>query len=252
MAELIKEYSHKYFLTAGLSNAQREAPLHLLVNNIIEVATEHANIWGVGYSTLVKEHQGWVLSRLVVEMQRFPAINETYTLTTWIEDYNRHFSQRNFRFADQQGNVIGYARTIWVVIDSITRESVDISKFSYMKEVVSCNECPIDKPSKLMPVAEGNANEYQFDYTDIDFNRHVNTLRYVQLITNQIPLERYDEQYINRFEIAFLKECTYGQIVDIASKEAQSNDVHLEIADVQSKKPHCRARLVLKQRNSQK
>ena len=51
--ETPKEYIHRYFLTAGECNAQKEMSISLLTQRVIEVATEHANILGVGYADLV-------------------------------------------------------------------------------------------------------------------------------------------------------------------------------------------------------
>ena len=143
----LKEYKQSFYLSAGECNPQAEMPLTLLMNRIIEVATNHANSWGVGYARLIEDGQGWVLSRVTIEMERYPRVDEWYSLTTWIEDYNRHFSQRNMEIADNDGNVIGYARTIWVVINLNTRESVDISKLSYIAANVTEHPCPIEPQS---------------------------------------------------------------------------------------------------------
>lgn len=84
-------YSKTYTVEPAEGNGQQELPLTLLAKRILEVATLHAESWGVGYSTLIKNRQVWVLSRLTVEMYRYPLINEHYTLQTWIEGYNKHF-----------------------------------------------------------------------------------------------------------------------------------------------------------------
>ena len=122
-------YSKTYTVEPAEGNGQQELPLTLLAKRILEVATLHAESWGVGYSTLIKNRQVWVLSRLTVEMYRYPLINEHYTLQTWIEGYNKHFSSRNFAILGEDGSPCGYARTIWVVIDLDSRTSVDISQF---------------------------------------------------------------------------------------------------------------------------
>ena len=81
-------------LTAGESDAEGRMPLTLLTERLIENATEHANALGIGYADLLPLGIGWVLSRVSVEMTSWPAINEAYTVTTWIESYNRRFSER--------------------------------------------------------------------------------------------------------------------------------------------------------------
>ena len=133
----IKDFRQEYFLTAAECNPEKEMPLSLVMTKIIEVATLHANSWGVGYADMIRNNEGWVLSRVTIEMLRYPKVNEAYTFTTWIEDYNRHFSQRNMEITDHNGEVIGYARTIWMVINFATRESSDISQLSYLRENIS-------------------------------------------------------------------------------------------------------------------
>ena len=50
---IMDRLSHKYFLTAGESDAEGRMPLTLVAERIIEVATEHANSLGIGYATLI-------------------------------------------------------------------------------------------------------------------------------------------------------------------------------------------------------
>lgn len=246
--ERVKEYTHRYFLAPGECTPEGEMPVTLLFTRIIEVATEHADMWGVGYSTLIHDNQSWVLSRVTIEMNQYPVVNKKYSLTTWIESYNRHFSQRNFEIADDEGNVLGYARTIWVVINSITRESVDISKFSYMNEVVSTHPCPIEPQSRLRPVTEGSTTDYAFKYCDLDINRHVNSVRYVELLMNQLPLSDYESNFVKRFEIAYIKECRYAENIIIHICDVE-HDVKMEITDG-SGSSHCRARILLSPREN--
>ena len=127
MTSTLSQYSHNYSLTAGESSAEGRMPLTLVTERVIEVATEHANALGIGYDALIKRNIGWVLSRLSVEMLRYPAINEAYTLTTWIETYNRRFSERNFVMTDAEGNILGHMRTVWVPMDFASRTVADIA-----------------------------------------------------------------------------------------------------------------------------
>ena len=82
------EHTHTYRLTAGESGAEATLPVTLLLERIIEVATEHANLLEIGYEQLNCRGIAWVLSRVSFEMKRYPVINEVYSLTTWIEGYN--------------------------------------------------------------------------------------------------------------------------------------------------------------------
>lgn len=212
-------FTSGYFLTPGECNPQQRMPLTLLINRLIEVATLHANQVGIGYAFLTRENQTWVLSRVAVEMKRYPGVNENYSISTWISSISRLFSERDFEICGDGGEVIGHARTVWAVIDTRTRQVGDISRISWVKELIPSRECPVEKPSRLRPVAvpagpdevpDGfRETKYRFQYTDIDFNRHVNSSRYIELLLNQWSLAFHDANRLTRFEIAYVHEARY-------------------------------------------
>ncbi|MCM1067370.1 MAG: thioesterase [Muribaculaceae bacterium] len=210
------QYSHHYTLTAGESDAEGRMPLTLVTERVIEVATEHANALGIGYDALIVKNIGWVLSRLSVEMLRYPAINDSYTLTTWIESYNRHFSERNFVMTDPAGNVYGHMRTVWVAMDFATRTVADLSAALRVPFPLADVACPIAKTPRIPRLPDVCSTEsYTFRYRDLDFNRHVNTVRYLDLILNHWPLEHFDMMVPARFDIMFHHECHFGETVQL-------------------------------------
>lgn len=208
-------YSHHWFLTAGECDATGRMPLTLLGERIIEVATEHANALGIGYANLVTRGIGWVLSRLSIEMTSWPGINDTYSMTTWIETINHRFSERNVMIADASGSPIGYARTVWAPIDFKTRGLADLGPFSDGLPTADL-PCPIERFPRIR-MGGGNLvrSEYTFKYCDLDFNRHVNTVRYISLLLNQWPLQHFDAYCLRRFDIGFARECYFGQTVSL-------------------------------------
>ena len=247
MSSDLKQYSKTYYLAAGECNPQGEMPLTLLMTRIIEVATFHANSWGAGYARLIRDNQVWVLSRVTIELEAYPKINENYTLTTWIEDYNRHFSQRNMRLDDADGKPLGYVRTIWMVIDLSTRASVDISQLDYISDKISDLPCPIEPMSRLHPIEEGHAVDYIFGYMDCDFNRHVNTVRYLSLLMNMFDMDCYDYYFIQRMEISFIKETHYGETAQFVIDDTDPMDSRLSITVDGT--DHVRARFHWQQRD---
>ncbi|MGN1246838.1 MAG: acyl-[acyl-carrier-protein] thioesterase [Muribaculaceae bacterium] len=239
--KLVREYSHTYYLTAGECDPEARLPMPLIVSRLIEVATEHANAWGVGYSRLKEDGQAWVLSRVSVEMHRYPHVNEEYVITTWVESYNRHFSERNFSITDGVGNEIGTAKSIWMVIDTRQRVMCDISKLSYISRNVSERRSPMGAVPRLAQVKEGRCEPYTFGYIDLDSNRHVNSVSYVKILMNRLRLEHYDAYRMKRLDIAYMKECLGGETVNIHFDDRNELDISAEIeADGVAR---CRARM---------
>ena len=234
------------FHSAAECNAQSEMSLPMLTQRLIDAATAHANVLGVGYADLVKDNIGWVLSRISVEMTRYPGINETYSITTWIEGLNRRFSARNFMITDASGNVMGYARSIWVAIDFSTRRPADISAM-LGKIVPSDRICPIE-PLPRLPEIESPERvvNHKFRFSDIDFNRHVNTCRYIETIINQWGVDFYDRNLITRFDIVFLSEIHFADDVEILIEPAA--DAAFNVAIAKSSGVATRAKMILSPR----
>lgn len=212
----LTELSHSYFLTAGECDAQGLMPVTLVAERAIEVATEHANALGIGYDALIKKGIGWVLTRLSIEMLSYPGINASYTLTTWIEGYNRLCCDRCFVITDAEGREIGHVRSMWVAMDMRSRTAADLGDLGREAFPISDRKCPIDRFSRVPALpADASAGSYTFRYRDIDFNRHVNSVRYMDLILNHWSMDHYDHNCISRFEIAYHQECYFGDTVEV-------------------------------------
>lgn len=244
----MKEYRKDYFITAGQCDAQQQIPLTVTTRRVIEVATLHANALGVGYDRLIKDDAAWVLTRLVIEMASYPGINSDYSLTTWIEDTNRRFSERDFVFADAEGHPLGYVRSTWMAINIKTRQAASLDGLDALADNVSDRPCPIARATRLPAVtAPDRTSAYRFRYCDIDFNRHVNTVRYIELLLDQWTMEWHDRYAIERFEIAFMHETRYDAdvTVAIAAEEPLTFIAEISTADACS----CRARVKFRPRD---
>jgi len=218
------EYTGHYTLTPGASNAAQRLPVSLLVSQIIDLATEHANMLGFGSEVMDPQQLGWVLSRLTVQMERWPRTDTSYTITTWVESWNRRFSSRCFEVCDADGRSMGFIRSVWMVIDVATHRGTTTDRLNFSERFISSRECPIplqDKHLSLERLTDGHEQgvltrtHYTFKYTDIDFYRHVNTVRYIELLLNQYSLEDFDRYMMNRLELAFMHESLYGQTATI-------------------------------------
>lgn len=228
-------YSETYFLSAGETNAEQEMSLPLLVSKFIDIATAHANSLGIGNPTMVDIKAGWVLSRLTVEMESYPRVNDSYKISTWIETFNRHFSLRSFKVESPDGKVYGYARSVWMVMDTVNHTNVGLSHLSLPDDMIDGTQAPIETQQRHVPIVSKDfqselpkgaliATEkpfiYRFKYCDLDSYRHVNTVRYVVLLLNRFSLEEHDEAYVKRLELSFLHEARYGMETCVMRSDA--------------------------------
>ena len=74
---------------------------------------------------------------------------------------------------------------------------------------------PIAAPVRLRAIEAEASISRPVVYSDIDFNRHMNTLRYVDLIFDTLPLEQFEKGDAMRLDINFLAEARYGEVVSV-------------------------------------
>ena len=74
---------------------------------------------------------------------------------------------------------------------------------------------PTDKPRKIRAVSPTATAEHRVVYSDIDFNRHVNTMRYIEMMLDMLPVDMLTQEAPVRLDIHFLKECRFGQTLTV-------------------------------------
>lgn len=241
---VIDYFTPAEFLSAAETGARGELTMAALETRLIVAATRHADNLGVGYEDLLTDGNAWVLSRMSIEMDRMPRIHDTFSIVTWVENFNRHLSERNFSVLDADGVAMGHARSVWSCINIASRRPASLWLEG---DVTSPRPCPIATQPRMRPVTDPQREvRYRFTYSDIDFNRHVNSARYVELISNCFPLEMFDSHRMRRLDIAYLHEAPYGSeaLVRIERESAGSLTYRIDIDDAASPgATRCRARV---------
>lgn len=186
--------------------------LGVLGNHLLNCAGFHATDRGFGIATLNEDNYTWVLSRLAIELEEMPYQYEKFTVQTWVENVYRLFTDRNFALLDKDGKKIGYARSVWAMINLNTRKPADLLALhgGSIVDYVCDEPCPIGKPSRIKVASCEPAATLTAKYSDIDINGHVNSIRYIEHILDLFPIEMYRTKRIRRFEMAYVTESYYG------------------------------------------
>ena len=181
-----------------------------LGNNLLNAADFHSNDRGYGVNYLNSVNKTWVLSRLSVELDKIPAIYEDFVVETWIDSVMRYFTNRNFKITNKYGYVYGYGKSIWAMIDTTTRQPVDILKTSNetISEYLEADYAnPIKKSSRVKLDDDLKLQQSILTtYSDIDINGHVNSIKYIEHILDLFPIEYYKKYRIKKFDIAYIME----------------------------------------------
>ena len=103
---------------------------------------------------------------------------------------------------------------------------------------------PIAAPERLRNVEVAQSVERRVVYSDIDFNRHVNTMRYIDMIFNNIPLDVIEHNNGLRIDLNFLAEARYGETLTVGFSSEESCYMFEISSD--AGKTLCRAKVVFR------
>ena len=203
----------------------------VLGNHLLNCAGFHASERGFGIAEINENHYTWVLSRLAIELEDMPRQYEDFSINTWIENVYRLFTDRNFELQDKNGKTIGYARSVWAMISMETRKPADLISLhgNNLGQYVSDRECPIDKPGRIKVSVDAPVEEYKTRYSDIDINGHVNSIKYIEHILDLFPMDTFKEKQVKRFEMAYVAESYYGDVLSFYLEEKNENEYDIEV-----------------------
>ena len=211
----------------------------MIGNYLMHAASNHAAQRGFGFSDMTEKHTAWVLSRLAIEIIRYPEMSEPVTLFTWIDEAGRFFTSRSFELVDGTGASVVYARSTWAAIDLQTRRPVPLD-MDALGVYIADRVCPIDKPGKIAAVDMGSGGvPYQVKYSDLDINGHFNSIKYMEHLLDLFDLDLFREKEVKRFEISFLSEGRYGMPLMLYKKETEPDRFTMAICH--EEKAICRA-----------
>jgi acyl-ACP thioesterase len=205
----------------------------VLGNHLLYAAGNHSQKRGWGISALNENHHTWVLSRLSIEMTEMPRNYQHCQVSTWVESVMKLFTTRNFAIKDAEGNPMGYARSVWAMIDTETRRPCDLVTLydgDLLNYVVSDEEnvCPIEGHGRFRFRDAQLVRTLTTCYSDIDINGHVNSIKYIEHILNLFSRQQM-ERGIKRFEIAYKAESYMGDTLSFYIQPVNDNEIDVEV-----------------------
>ena len=93
--------------------------------------------------------------------------------------------------------------------------------------------CPIERPGRISAVADENPEDYRVRISDLDVNRHLTTTQYIAHLLDRFPLEKFDEERVDRFEVQFLNEVLYDERVLLLKQKIEKGEYALEMRNEQ-------------------
>lgn len=205
-----------------------------LGNAMLNAADFHSNDRGYGMHYLNTINKTWVLSRLAIEMNEMPRGYDRFAVETWVDSVLKFFTSRNFAVTSADGSrVYGYGRSIWAMIDTQTRQPVNILEVrdGLIQSYIDTEKpCPIAKSGRVkMGQGAELVRSIDTNYSDIDLNGHVNSVKYIEHVLDLFDLSWYRSHRLHRFEIAYVAESYQGDCLHLYREAISDNEYAVRI-----------------------
>lgn len=202
------KYNYEYEIKYQEVDGRKKLRLFNLENYLLEVAGTVADELGFGIAVLHPRGLTWILTRLSVEMEELPTHCERIRIETWIEGNAHMLSTRDFRIYSGE-RLIGQCKSVWAVLDLEKREIVNIFDDPMFEDCIDGEVIDMARVRMTTIPEPTGVAPHTVVYSDIDYNGHCNSCRYLQAMTDAYLPDYYGKKV--RLDINYSKEAMLGE-----------------------------------------
>jgi len=183
------------------------------MNYFQELSTYQGDVLGVGGRFLEENRISWFLVKYVIRFITYPRHKDDVTVTTEATGMDKFWGIRQFTIEDSQGEKAVIADTQWLLMNRATESMERINNYSEF-EAYRCFEKGEPLFKKLTKIAKFDLEKtFNVRYLDIDFNNHVNHVKYVAWAIEVLPLEVVKTKVLREIRIIYKAQGFYGDQV---------------------------------------
>lgn len=171
----------------------------------------------------------WILLDWKLKVIKRPKYGQTIKVKTWASEANRFFTYRDYEiYADEE--LVAIATSKWTLVNieegKMARITEDVKKAYQIEEKHVFEGDVLGKLTE--PKEFFNKVKYKVIRKDIDMNKHMHNLYYLDLAYEALPEDVYEnERPFNNVRIMYKKEIKLGDIVNC--KYTYQNGKHIVV-----------------------
>lgn len=214
------------------------------MNYFQEISTNQGNDLGIGGDFLKENNLAWFLVKYVIRFNDYPMYQDAVTVTTRATGMEKYCATRRFTIEDETGNAMVVADTQWLMINRETEkmERIDEHPEFNAYECYEKGEPIFKKIQKINKIEMEKMFNVRF--LDIDFNKHVNHVKYLAWAIEVLPLEVVKTMVLREAKMVYKAQCFYGDQVTALGEQIAENHYRIDIVN-QENTILCQLELVL-------
>lgn len=188
-----------------------------ILTRMQEIAEDHAIAVGFGRAYLVETMEmAWMLTRLHLQMKRYPALNENIKVITWPSKPTKLYFIRHTLFLDESGAELGRATSLWVMFNIKERYLCRTGDIGANYPYDPDNGIALPEPTKIrMPDSMDFECTRHVAYSETDMNAHMNNAKYADWCCELFDADTLKKKQLRDLRINFIAEAYLGEPVDL-------------------------------------
>ncbi len=186
---------------------------HIAFDYMQDIAARHADLLGVGMTSLHELNIIWVLSRIKLHMDRYPSADDTVLLRTWPRGFRKLFATRQYELISRKNGVrLGYASSWWLMLDAASLRPVNPAKvITGLLPANEDREVFYDDLPKIPECSGGNPLVVTVDQSHVDYNDHMNNAFYAMFTQDYLARKQGRRIRWQEIQLNFNHSVRFGE-----------------------------------------
>lgn len=179
------------------------------------IGSYHSDIAGYGANDTKRTKVSWILLEWKLQVLDRPTYGDELEIHTWARGINKFFTYRDYEIYNKDNKLCAIATSKWALINietgKLTRLTEEIINKYNPEDKYVFSEPDIEKIE--LPNESDSVLEYTVIRKDIDINKHMHNLYYLDLAYEVLPEEIYEKRPFDNVRITYKKEIKLGDVV---------------------------------------
>jgi len=202
-----------------------------IINYFQDIAIAQSEEVGVGIDFLAEHNLVWALIQWDITIKKYPVFNQDIKVFTRPVAFDKIYAYREFMVQGPQGELMVDAYSLWVLKDIAKKRIIKIPLFMFQNYGIAIDTVAKRKMSKIQEISRVDAEqEFHVRYSDIDTNRHVNNVKYLEWAIETMPLETVVKCILQRIRVSYKKSTLFGEkvrvLTEINEVNGEFNGIH--------------------------
>ena len=225
------QFKREYFIGAREIGINNKLTNYGILAFLEDIAGIHSDNVGYGVKDVAEKKKAWILMDWKLQVIKRAGFGEKIIVKTWAKTMSKpqFYTYRDFEVYNKKEELIAIATSKWVFLD-IEKERISKIDLEVLKLYNPDDKCVfgVEEIEKInIPDNFESVTEYEVKRFDIDVNRHMHNLNYLNLAYEALPDDVYNAQEFNNVRVTYKHQIKLGD--NVKCYYSNLNGVHIVV-----------------------